>query len=150
MATTVDVQTVQGVVDKNLTARGLAVIITNDYKKCPKESPLPGCHNDGDEMKRTLVDVHKFASYRKKNLTAQQMIDIFDQTAQCTFPASYKYVAVVYSGHGKKRALVANDGLAVDVKKQVINPFEPYKSPRNKHIVKLFFIDACRGGLEMK
>ena len=141
--------TVQELVDQNPTARGLAVIITNDYENCPKEQSLPGCHIDGDEMKTTFVDVHKFASYREKNLTTQQMIDIFAQTAQCKFPASYKYISVVYSGHGEKGALIANDRLAVSVKEQIIGPFEPGNSPRNKHIVKLFFIDACRGGLEM-
>ena len=99
--------TVQELVDQNPTARGLAVIITNDYENCPKEQSLPGCHIDGDEMKTTFVDVHKFASYREKNLTTQQMIDIFAQTGQCKFPASYKYISVVYSGHGEKGALIA-------------------------------------------
>ena len=137
---------VQEIIDKNPQKRGLAVIVTNDYTDLPS-GHLPGCHKDGDEMDKTLVDVHNFARYRVKNLSAKQMSDLFAYTAQCRYPKSYKYIAVVFSGHGKKGALIGNDGHSVDVNKQVVDPFKPSQNPNNKHIVKLFFFDADRGEL---
>ena len=140
---------VQEIIDKNPQKRGLAVIVTNDYTDLPS-GHLPGCHKDGDEMDKTLVDVHNFARYRVKNLSAKRMSDLFAYTAQCRYPKSYKYIAVVFSGHGKKGALIGNDGLSVDVNKQVVDPFEPSENPKNMDIVKLFFFDACRGEFDMQ
>ena len=142
---------VQEIIDKNPQKRGLAVIVTNDYSDIPqKYGSLPGCHNDGDEMEQTLVGVHRFAGYRVKNLSAQQMSDLFAQTAKCRYSDSYKYVAIVFSGHGQKGALVGNDGVLVDVNEEVVDRFEPAQNPENKHIVKLFFFDACRGEFDMQ
>ena len=140
---------VQKIIDKNPQKRGLAVIVTNDYTDLPS-GHLPGCHKDGDEMDKTLVDVHNFARYRVKNFSAKQMSDLFAYTAQCRYPKSYKYIAVVFSGHGQKGALIGNDGYPVDVNKQVVDPFEPSQNPKNMHIVKLFFFDACRGEFDMQ
>ena len=142
---------VQKIIDKNPQRRGLAVIVTNDYSDIPqKYGSLPGCHNDGDEMEQTLVGVHRFAGYRVKNLSAQQMSDLFAHTAKCRYSDSYKYVAIVFSGHGQKGALVGNDGVLVDVNEKVVDPFEPAQNPENKNIVKLFFFDACRGEFDMQ
>ena len=143
---------VQEIIDKNPQKKGLAVIVTNDYERLPPEQypHLPGCHIDGDEMDKTLVDKHKFARCRVKNLSAQQMSDLFAHTAQCSYPNSYKYVAVVFSGHGQKDALIGNDGVPVDVINKIVDPFEPSENPQNKHIIKLFFFDACRGEFDMQ
>ena len=149
MSTTDDVQ---DIIHKNSQKRGLAVIVTNDYTALSPDqcTHLPGCHIDGDEMDETLVDVHNFARYRVKNLSAQQMTDLFAHTAQCSYPNSYKYIAVVFSGHGKKGALIGNDGVPVDVNEKVVDPFEPAQNQKNRHIVKLFFFDACRGEFDMQ
>ena len=143
---------VQKIIDKNSQKKVLAVIVTNDYKRLPPDQypHLPGCHIDGDEMDKALVGEHKFACCRLKNLSAQQMTDLFDHTAQYSYPNSYKYVAVVFSGHGQNGALIGNDGVPVDVNKKVVDPFEPSKNPKNRHIVKLFFFDACRGEFDMQ
>ena len=121
---------VQGIIDKKNQKRGLAVIVTNDYRDAPELGHLPGCHKDGDEMEHTLVGVHNFAGYRVKNLSAQQMSNLFAHTAQCRYPNSYKYVAVVFSGHGQKGSLIGNDGVLVNVNEDVVNPFEPSRNPK--------------------
>ena len=143
---------VQALVDKNPGARGIAVVITNDYDNCPDKRwwPLP-CHKDGEQMSTTFKDEFGFAFLWKKNATAEEIKALATQTANCDYPESYKFVVFAYSGHGEiGPLLVANDGNKVIVNSDIVDVFEPSRVPKNKHITKLFFFDSCRGKEEME
>ena len=141
----------QAIVSGKPGARGLAVIVTNDYDKRPKNYPPLPCHKDGEEMRQTFEDTFGFARFWKKNATAEEIKQIAKELADIDYSDSYKFIVFAYSGHGEKGPLfVANDGETVDVNRDIIDLFEPYKVPKNKHITKLFFLDACRGDERME
>ena len=148
---------IQKLVTNNPNARGLVVIVTNDYSdssdKLLRKKPLPACHLDGEEMRETFEKPElKFALLQtKKNRPASEIKSLIAQVAKCYFPSSYKYFIFVYSGHGGDNCIVANDRGRVDIQHDIVDPLEPGNtSPTTGKIVKLFFFNSCRGGLEME
>ena len=133
------------------------MIVTDDYKdssdKQLRKKPLPACHLDGDKMRKTFREPEmNFALLpTKKNRPASEIKSLIKQVAKCKFPSSYKYFIFVYSGHGGDNCVVPNDGVKVNIQCSIINPLEPGKtSPATGKIVKLFFFNSCRGGLDME
>ena len=140
---------VQQLVTSNPNARGLVVIVTDDYKdssdKQLRKKPLPACHLDGDKMRKTFREPEmNFALLpTKKNRPASEIKSLIKQVAKCKFPSSYKYFIFVYSGHGGDNCVVPNDGVKVNIQCSIINPLEPGKtSPATGKIVKLFFFTS--------
>ena len=141
---------VQRVVNANCHARGLAVIVTNgDYQKSSKYSSLSFTEKDGMAMEETFKQFN-FNCYTVKDLTGDEIQNVVTQTSQCKYPDSYKYVAFVYSGHGdiestgdpKRSGMVGIDGKLIETTYGVVNPL---KSIEPQSMVKMVFLDACRG-----
>ena len=135
------------------------LIVTNDYSDSSveklKKKPLPACHIDGEKMRKTFSepDLNFALLPTKKNRPADEIKGLIQQVAKCNFPKSnsYKYFIFVYSGHGSaNNCILANDGGKVDIQHDIVDPLEPGNtSPAVGKIVKLFFFNFCRGGLEM-
>ena len=150
---------VQQLVNGNPTARGLVLIVTNDYTDSSDENlkkrPLPACHIDGEKMRKTFSEPElNFALLpTKKNRPAGEIKGLIQQVAKCNFPKSnsYKYFIFVYSGHGSaNNCIVANDGGKVDIQHDVVDPLEPGNTSHAVgKIEKLFFFNCCRGKLNM-
>lgn len=146
-ANTVDECITQAAGEKN----GLVLIVTNDYKGSPPDAegktlqPLMPCHKDGQAMEDTFKNLFEFACLWKPNCKAEQMTELIKQAAAYNYPPSYKYLVVVFSGHGKEGKLIAFDAKKVDVMTEVVEPLQPCKMTKKK-IRRLFFIDACRLG----
>lgn len=129
--------------DNNSEARGLAVIITNDYDTCPHLISLPGPYNDGKEMERTFTH-HKFVTHWSHNVTRHQHLRLMDNIIKSNHPRSYTYkcIVFVFSGHGSRKILWSNDGKAVDLTRDVIEKLTC--ELRLVTTPKIFLIDACR------
>lgn len=131
-------------VAKYTNARGLAIIVTNDYVSSRR--PLLFTHDDGREMEKVFNEL-KFVTHWEKNVTIEQHQQIIDGITESDHPYSngyYKCITYVFSGHGGKEGFLSlQDGKQVNLVKDVI---EKLCMLQLAHIPKLFFIDACRGG----
>ena len=138
---------VQSKVNENPHARGFAVIVANG--KYQKSESLNFTENDGIAMKETFKKFG-FNCYSEKDLTGDKIKDLVAETSRCDYPPSYQYVAFVYSGHGKRikskgdqetSGLVGIDEELIETTDEVVNPLKSIK----QSIVKMVFLDACRG-----
>ena len=129
------------------SAKGLVLIVTNDYKECkkvPKVAVLEECHIDGQRMEETFVGTFGFARHYEKNATADRMKDLLQQVATCKYHFDIQFIVVVFSGSGCEGTLLCNDGKDIYVE-EIIERLKPDNMPyASKKIVKLFFFDACR------
>lgn len=134
---------------------GIALIVANDYRDTSKRS-LSGTNKDALTMEKAFT----FLGYRtilKFNISRDGFI------AECRELASYDYsspngckrVAVVFSGHGdlddkERGVLVMQDEKTISTKELV----DTFKTTANgnktltANLIRMFFIDACRGDLE--
>ena len=134
-------------VDDFLTpdARGLALIITNDYHGTSTLCSLDGATADGDMMEETFGKFFGFVCVRGKNLVSGDITELVKSASECSSLASRGCLAFVFSGHGGKGVIFGQDGARVDILEDIVQPFYPQKSPSIASVPKLFFIDACRG-----
>ena len=141
---------VQRVIDAKSKARGFALIVTNEnYLDSSEYSPLDFTESDCRAMEKTLTEFD-FNCYFLKDLTGDEIREVLNQTSQCKYPDSYKYVVFVYSGHGdctedqKKSGVIGIDGPLIETTVAVVNPLKAIKP---QSIIKMVFLDACRGSL---
>ena len=146
-------------IESDVRARGLAIIITNDYHDCTslrlkrrglKLSPLPGTFIDGENMKDTFLDLH-FVVHWERNINRLQFTKLIHEACNFQDYCSKKYecIVFVFSGHGNSRGFVyLQDGSEVSIGEDIIKPFLPKASPNMGKYPKLFFFDACRGEQE--
>ena len=140
----------QSFVKEKPNARGFAVIVTNGKYETSKYKPLDFTEEDGKAMEETLKNEFGFECYRVKDRKGDEIQDLVTQTSECDYPASYKYIAFVYSGHGdivstgdqERSGLVGIDGKLIMTTCEVVNPL---KNIKRQSIVKMLFVDACRG-----
>ena len=131
-------------------APGLAVIITNNYIESPLNA-LKGTTADGDKMQKAFHQFFKFDYLRANNLYAEEMKNFIQKVANCSSLQSKKCIVFVFSGHGGENgSLYGQDGKIMDIIDDILLPFDPQMAPDLKNIPKLFFIDACRGGVDTK
>nr|CAR65326.1 caspase-like protease 2 [Suberites domuncula] len=136
-------------------ARGLAIIVTNDYDSPEQElTPLRGTVCDGTNMTRAFKNLH-FAVHAEHNIGIHMLQQLIRETTQ--FDAyhklkNHKCVAFVFSGHGNSNhRLYTQDGNLVCIMDDIIKPFQPTtECPSMGALPKLFFFDACRGKNNMK
>ena len=141
---------IQQIIDDNPTALGLAIIITNDYIENPHKQDLHGAKKDGEEMEKSFRSL-RFAVIHKHNASLAFTMSILQKAANdiCYLP-SYRRLAFVFAGHGEENGcLFTNDGNSIQID-TILNKLSPSSSkPANSsplgHMVRLFFIDACRG-----
>ena len=133
------------VVKQNPSKRGLAVIVTNDYRGVSGLETLTGPSKDGARMKRVLESLQIETVWRE-NVTSDQLWQLLHEVqALPPLPRKYDSISFVFSGHGREGdLLVMQEGQTVHLQ-GVVNSFLPDQARNIGAIPKLFFIDACRG-----
>ena len=135
---------VQVEVTQNPDARGIAVILCNDYIGVinSKKDPLYGSKKDASEMESTFKHI-KFAVIRMDNATRDTVLGLIKGLASYKFPDFYKSIVFIFSGHGNgKPAIISNDDMELDLNKDIINPLGNSETLEGKN--KIAFITACR------
>lgn len=135
---------------KHVDARGLAVIICNNYESTTFED-LHGTFEDGTAMEETFRHLG-FATIILRNATRDQMCGIVKALATYKpYPKGYNCYAVVFSGHGRKdKTIVSSEGEMVNFEEAIIQPLHPGNSPFIRNSPKIVLIDACRGTRELR
>lgn len=115
-------EVLQNAVLKRSNARGLAVIMCNDYKGTKFEN-LCGTFEDGRAMESTFKYLG-FATITLQNTTADKMCGIIKALAtHDPYPKGYNCFVVVFSGHGDiNKTIVSNDGQRVNIEEDIIQP----------------------------
>ena len=125
------------------SANGLAIIIGNEKSYKPEQVRLSGTIKDL-EAARDAFESLMFTTLPIRNASAREIIDIVQAASHYAYPACYKRLAFVFSGHGDATCIYAHD-LPVPLQTHVFDPWMPKDSPHLAHIPKLFFLDSCRG-----
>lgn len=135
--------------------RGLAILISCDYKNTPGINPLSGTTKDADEMRKTFqqfeYSIHQLKNEEATFSNIEMLLECLGKYlkkydgAHINDDGSEKVIIFTFSGHGANpNLLLTNDGDSLflkDVMEPLVNP----KIERVKVIPKLFMIDACRG-----
>ena len=140
---------VSAVCRANVDALGLAVIIANRRGALPGQDVLANVVVDRDNMCGAFQRL-RFAVISVTDVSTEEMMALFREVASFhSYPPSYRRIAIVFAGHGIEGRLCAHDG-TIPIK-DIIDHFQPDRChPSIRGIPKLFFIDACRGGLHMR
>ena len=129
-------------VKKNPNARGIAVIICNDYiNGISKKDPLHGSRVDAKAMESTFEHI-RFATIRKDNAMRDTTVGLIQKVATYKFPDCYKFIVVVFAGHANgKPAIVSGDDKDVYLNENIISPLDSDTLEGKR---KLIFIGGCR------
>lgn len=126
-------------------AKGLALIISNDYKGVQDGSLryLQGAESDSKEIAASFLFL-KFVVHHIHNKPLGALMDTLHAASRHHYPKTYKRLAIVFSGHGTKGHVYARDGTSLKLE----DMFEFFSNSQVSHlrdVVKMFFIDACQG-----
>ena len=129
-------------------AVGLALIITNDYKSNPQYTNLEATKSDGDAMDRALRELG-YASVCRHNVTQIWLMSLLRKADRTTYPPSCRRIVFVFAGHGRIESggtsLIMNDGMDISIQ-SIVTLLSPSSSTSMiGDMVRMFFIDACRG-----
>lgn len=140
-------ESLRELVRQNPSKRGLAIIITNDYKY--GEKPLAGTRKDGERMRIAFsrLDIANIWNHNVTRYQLRQLLEEVTQLGSC--PETYESISFVFSGHGNNEIFSLQDECTIDIQ-EVFDAFSPKKSPHIAAIPKLFFIDACRGDKKIR
>jgi len=138
---------IEGRVEIDHADVGVALLISNDYAGSGHE--LEFTHRDSDSVKLLFKEGFRYKVYQSKNATKEQFISWCKRVAEYKYPKTCKRIVVYFSGHGKEGAVQLQDGASVAVN-DVISHFKPNIANNDSlaWMVRMFFIDACRGGGE--
>ena len=140
-----------------LEKRGLAVLVTCDYKGTAK--PLPECNEDAEKM-RAALEALEYDVYQLKNskATKKEVTTLLSRISRylgrykgSDVNEDYRKKAIIFafSGHGQLGDyILTQDGKRLQLTNDVVKPL--LESEKVSKIPKLFFIDACRGGNAIK
>ena len=132
---------------------GIALIVANDYRDTNKRY-LSGTEKDA----RSMVDAFNFLGYRtilKQNTTRVEFVTEYEKLAAYDYSlqSRCKRIAVVFSGHGdidEERGVLIMQDEEKALVKDLVNSFKATANGNHTLVntSRMFFIDACRGGLE--
>ena len=127
---------------------GCCLIIANDYSTCPFSKSyrgLPGTQEDLKDYTQTFQKL-KFKVDPRPNLNKADMTDALESLRRTPeFHPEMKYVLFVFCGHGEDGFIISQQGEKVPVD-EVVGLFQPKRDMEKMgEVIKLFFIDACRG-----
>ena len=135
---------------------GLALVIANDYRDLDRDPNtrirrqyLPGTHEDSKDYNETFEMYLKYKVMRRHNLSGIEIYSAVDNlisgARHCPFGRQDACVAFIFCGHGEEGVIVGQDGATVHLREI----FKRFTSSSDLiPLVKLFFIDACRGEYE--
>ena len=135
---------------------GLALVIANDYRDLDRDPNtrirrqyLPGTHEDSKDYFETFERYLKFKVILGHNLSGSGICsavdDLISRARDCSFGREDACVAFIFCGHGEEGVIVGQDGATVHLR-EIFKRFTT--SSDLIPLVKLFFIDACRGEYE--
>ena len=130
-------------------ARGLGIIITNDYSHT--NSPLLGTCMDGHNLLETLV-YSDFIVLWLHNINNQTIFDLMDEVKSLEehesreFIQKYECILFAFSGHGlNNKYIEMQDASRVNVETDILEPLLPSSIRKFGEVPKVLLIDACRG-----
>ena len=138
---------VKETVKDNDAARGLVIIISNDYMNgVSNQRRLYGAIKDADVIRETFKYLN-FAIIDRRNATKVETQSLIIAVANYEhYPKKYDCFAVVFAGHGSgKPMILSSDDKEVDLNEELLKPLD---SEPLHNIPKLIFIDACRSHVE--
>nr|CAL36107.1 caspase-like protease [Suberites domuncula] len=147
----------QQVLAQNAKGYGLAIIITNDYRRAPDLSALTETHNDGKRIADVFRELN-YAVFHMYNVSEHQLDQLlYEATQKSTYPRCYQSIVVVYSGHGSIQVINDQNSLTFLYTqdcfqypiKEIVKCFMPSYSPKIGAMPKVFLIDACLGDKQM-
>jgi len=126
---------------------GVALLISNDY--VGRSNQLTFTHKDSDGLRKLFEKDLMYKVYQNKNTSKEEFISWCKRVAEYKYPKTCKRIVVYFSGHGNEGAIQLQDGKVVLID-DVISHFKPNIANNDSltGMVKMFFIDACRGGEE--
>ena len=132
--------------EKNITSctKGVALIVTNPYDG---KKHLPGTHQDGENFQQFLSECN-YMVFWYHGITKNDFTSYCEQLAKFRYPKTCRRLVVVFSGHGGEGdTLECQDGEKVSVS-EMLKWFKPADAENDTlgNMVRMFFIDACRGG----
>ena len=126
-------------------ARGIAVIICNDYLngEAVRCKPLFGSRKDSKAMISAFEQI-KFSIISRNNATRNETVNLINAVASYRkFPECYNYVVVLFSCHGNgKPAIISSDDKDVHLNDDIIKPLGESNYLEMKQ--KCIFISAGR------
>ena len=125
---------------------GVALLVSNDYTSpLSTQKGLRFTHTDTDNLAQ-LFKEFTYAVYRKKNVSVEEFVSCYKALAEFKYPPTCKRILVYFSGHGEDGVLLMQDDGKVNIE-DMISCFKVHvaNNSRLAKVVKMFFIDACRG-----
>ena len=132
------------------TAAGLAILIGNTHQRHQPASstyqPILGPKKDIEHAKNVFSGCFGAACFVVEDKPAAEIKSIIKFAASSIdYPPSYKFIILMFSGHGREFDLIANDDRPINIEHEVVKPFQPASSKGTARIPKLIFLDTCRG-----
>ena len=123
--------------------KGVALIVTNSYDG---EKQLPGTYQDGAKFWQFLRECN-YEVFWYHSVTKNDFTSYCKQLAKFRYPKTCKRLVVVFSGHGNENILEFQDKETVFIN-EMMKWFRPADAENYTlgNMVRMFFIDACRGG----
>ena len=139
-------------------SQGLAILVTCDYEKNKDLGTLIGTREDAKAMKETFdhlkYNVHPLHNPTKRQIQAllKEVSDYLSTYEVGVEVQKEKVIIFAFSGHGTSvgtaEKVYANDGEMLDFKDEIMLPLT--RNGNVFDIPKLFFMDACRGSIELQ
>ena len=126
--------------------QGILVLVTCDY-----EGTLPGTNIDAKEMVDTFTQFdYEIVQFKNEEATKRAITFVLKQISQ--YLSQYNgttKIVFAFSGHGATSdRIITHDMQRLSVNGDIFPPF--IEHPGVYYIQKNFFIDACRGGSELR
>jgi hypothetical protein len=118
---------------------GLVLIINN--QNFVRTEERKGSDKDVNRILDTFENLN-FKTRSFMNQTKKQMKDLVETYSQRDYSNDSCFVCFIMS-HGDNGKILCSDEMQIDLKKEIIKPFQMCRSLVNKP--KLFFIQACSG-----
>lgn len=137
-------------INQNPGARGLAVIVTNEYEGTT--DALPGTREDA----KSLLETFKFAQFIvccKHCATGDELLHLVEevQSLKAEQVKNYECILCAFSGHGDEDDWICmEDDAYIHVLDQVRDPLLAESAPGLAGIPKVILSDACRGEEETR
>ena len=132
-------------IDRNPGARGLAVVVTNDYMDT--EDALPGTREDAKSLLETFLFA-QFIVCHQHHASGDDLLQLIDEVKDLKAEQvkDYQCILFAFSGHGDEDDWICmEDDALIHVHDQVLAPLLAKSAPELGAIPKVIFSDACRG-----